>query len=113
MKTTNLFKLLLAIQAIALLVYSYFAFNNEGANLMQIFFSNVMALSWNGQFNLDFLCYLTLSGLWIMWRNRFSTSSVFMGILAMIMGIIVFAPYILYLLNKENGDLKRLLIGNH
>lgn len=30
----------------------------------------------------------------------------------MVMGIMVFAPYLLYLLTKEKGDLKKLLIGN-
>lgn len=108
----NLFKLLLIIQTVVVFVYTIWAFKNEGANLFDIFSSNIQSLTWNGQFNLDFSCYLTLSGLWIMWRNKFASSSIVFGIVAMILGIIVFAPYILYLYTKESGNLKKLLIGD-
>jgi hypothetical protein len=107
----NLLKLLLVSQTIVILVYTLMAFKNEGINLFAVFLSNVQSLTWNGQFNLDFSAYLTLSGLWVMWRNDFSPKSIVFGIVAMILGIIVFAPYLLFLLTKENGDLKKLLIG--
>lgn len=112
MKNNNLLKTLLGFQAIIVLIYTFFAFKNEGVNLFGIFMSNILSLTWNGQFNLDFSCYLTLSGLWIMWRNKFSSTSMVFGLIAMILGIIVFAPYVLYLLTNEKGDLKKLLIGN-
>lgn len=108
----NLFKPLLIIQTITLLTYTFIAFKNEGADLLSVFLTNIQSLNWNGQFNADFMCYLTLSGIWIMWRNKFTLSSIFIAIIAMIMGIIVFAPYILYLFVKEKGDAKKLLIGN-
>lgn len=111
MKTQDLLKALLIFQTIAVLIYSFSAFQQEGANLFGIFISNIQSFRWNGQFNLDFSCYLTLSGLWIMWRNKFSAGSVAIGIIAMIMGIILFAPYLLYLLSKEKGDLKKVLTG--
>lgn len=105
-------KILLTLLAIAVLAYTISAFQYEGANLLQVFASNITALNWSGQFNLDFSCYLMLSGLWIMWRNKFSARSIVLAIVAAIVGIMVFAPYILYLLQKENGDLKKVLIGN-
>jgi dolichyl-phosphate-mannose--protein O-mannosyl transferase len=108
----NLLKSLLIVQSAAVLIYTFFAFKNEGANLIGVFLANIQSLSWNGQFNLDFLCYLVLSGLWIMWRNKFSSKSIFVGFIAMILGIIFFAPYILWLLHKENGDLKQVLVGD-
>jgi len=107
-----LLRILLFSQTVALLAYTFFAFQNEGANLFQVFISNISSMTWNGQFNLDFSCYLTLSGLWIMWRNKFNSISVLMGLAAMILGIIVFAPYLLYLLKTENGDLQKILIGH-
>lgn len=107
-----LLSILLVSQTVALLVYTFFAFQNEGANLFQVFITSITSLTWNGQFNLDFSCYLMLSGLWIMWRKNFTASSVLFGLAAMILGIIVFAPYILYLLSKENGDLKKVLVGD-
>lgn len=112
MNNQSLIKILLVLQTIALLVYTFFAFQNEGADLFQIFIANIASMTWNGQFNLDFSCYLTLSGVWIMWRNKFNSTSILVGLTAMILGIIVFAPYVLYVLKKENGDLSKLLIGN-
>ena len=104
--------LLLVAQTIVLLVYTFFAFQNEGVRLFQIFIANIASLNWNGQFNLDFSCYLIVSGVWIMWRSKFENTSIAVGLTAMIFGIIVFAPYLLYLLKKENGELKKVLIGN-
>ncbi len=111
MNKQTFLKALLLTQTFALLAYTYFAFQNEGANLFQIFLLNIKSINWNGQFNLDFSCYLTLSGLWIMWRNKFSAKSIAIGFIAMILGIIAFAPYLLFLLIKENGNLKKVLLG--
>jgi hypothetical protein len=107
-----LLKSLLITQTITILCYTFFSFQREGANLFQIFVANITALNWSGQFNLDFSCYLTLSGLWIMWRNKFNSNSILFGIVAMILGIMAFAPYLLYLLTIEKGDLKKVVIGN-
>ncbi|MCX6213391.1 hypothetical protein [Spirosoma sp.] len=112
MNRQPLLRFLLLVQTIALLVYTYLAFQNEGANLLQVFFANMASLTWNGQFNLDFSCYLTLSGLWIMWRNKLAPAAIILALAAMIIGILAFAPYVLYLLTRENGDLKKVLIGD-
>jgi hypothetical protein len=112
MSNNGLFKTLLIVQTIGLLTYTYFAFQTEGADLFSVFINNVLSLNWSGQFNLDFLCYLTLSGFWIMWRNKFTNKSILLGLVAMVFGIVLFAPYLLWLTNKENGDIKRILIGD-
>ncbi len=112
MSRNYLFKTLLIIQTIGLLVYTVAAYQKEGADLFSIFINNVVSSNWSGQFNLDFLCYLTLSGIWIMWRNKFSTRSILLGTSAMVLGIVLFAPYLLWVTNKENGDLKKALIGD-
>lgn len=108
----NLLKLFLILQTIIVSVYTVIAFKNEGADLFSIFLSNIQSLTWNGQFNLDFSAYLMLSGLWIVWRNNYNPFSIFFGIIASIVGIIVFAPYLLYLLWVEKGNLKKVLIGD-
>lgn len=105
-------KSLLVIQTILLIGYTIYATQANGWDLLQVFVQNIMSLSWNGQFNLDFSSYLTLSALWIMWRNQFSVKSIAIGVTAMIIGFIVFAPYLLYLLTIEKGDLRKVLIGN-
>lgn len=112
MKNQLLLKSLLWAQTLLLLVYTIWAFNNEGPNLFAVFLANIQSLNWSGQFNLDFGCYLFLSGLWIMWRNQFTTPSIVFGVIAAILGIVVFAPYLLVLLAREKGDLRKVLIGN-
>ena len=107
----TLLKSLLIIQTVALLVYTGFAIRNEGWTLFNILTNNITALNWNGQFNLDFSCYLILSGIWIMWRNKFSVSSIIFSVIAMIIGIMAFAPYLLYLLIKEKGNISKMLLG--
>jgi hypothetical protein len=37
------------------------------------------AMTWPGQFNFDFLCFLTLSGLWLAWRHHFSLGGACIG----------------------------------
>jgi hypothetical protein len=112
MSKNYLLKTLLIVQTIGLLIYTVFSYQKEGANLLKAFTNNILLLSWSGQFNLDFLCYLTLSGFWIMWRNKFTIKSIFTGLIAMVLGIVMFAPYLLWLINKENGDIKRVLVGD-
>lgn len=112
MSRNNLFKTLLIVQTIGLLAYTFFAFKAEGAGLFSVFIDDILSLNWSGQFNLDFLCYLTLSGFWIMWRNKFTNKSILLGIAATVLGIVLFAPYLLWLVNKENGDLQRVLVGD-
>jgi hypothetical protein len=104
--------ILLIFMTLAVSGLTFLAFQQEGAGLFRVFINNIMAGGWNGQFNADFSSYLALSGLWIMWRNRFTASSIVLGLAAMIIGIIVFAPYLLYLLNREKGDLRKVLLGD-
>jgi hypothetical protein len=110
--TNTSLKGLLLIQTLTLLIYTGYVIAQDGLGLFQIFTDNILSLNWNGQFNLDFSCYLLLSGLWIMWRKRFSTQSILIAIPVMIMGIVVFAPYLLLLLINEKGDVKKLLLGD-
>lgn len=110
MKNRFLF-VLLVFQTAAVAVYTAIALSREGIDLLTPFLSNVASLGWSGQFNLDFLCYLMLSGLWVMWRSRFSLRAVLTGLMLMVLGIVAFAPYVLFLLLKENGNLKAVLVG--
>ncbi len=104
-------KALLIIQTVGLLVYTVIAIQNDGGNFLLRALEFSQTMKWIGQFTLDFNCYLMLSALWIMWRNRFSTQSIVLGITAMVLGIIVFASYLLYLISKEKGDIPRVIAG--
>ena len=113
MKKAPFLTLLLILQLAFILVFSFSAYQYQGPNLFQFFTENILEMNWNGQFNVDFICYLTLSGFWIMWRSKFTLTSVFIGSLAMVLGILFFAPYLMYLLNKADGNLKLLILGNY
>lgn len=102
----------LILQTLAVLVYTLIAISNEGPNFFSKALGFVSSLTWMGQFTLDFNAYLMLSALWILWRNKFSGASIFFAIIANILGIIVLAPYLLFLINEEKGDLKRVLVGD-
>jgi hypothetical protein len=109
---TLLFKMLLLFLVLTLAVYTGMVIQKEGVNFFAVFIENMLAINWNGQFHIDFLCYLILSGLWIMWRDRFSFSSIALACCAMVIGFLFLAPYVLYLLAKENGNFKKVLTGD-
>jgi hypothetical protein len=107
-----LFKMLLLSLSLTVAVYTGMVIQKEGINFFAVFIENMLAVNWNGQFHIDFMCYLILSGLWIMWRERFSVSSIALACCAMVIGFIFLAPYVLYLLAKENGNFKKVLTGD-
>jgi len=113
MKKQPLLTALLISQIGFMALYTAFAFQHEGPDLFSVFFSNLLALNWSGQFNLDFSFYLVLSGLWMVWRNGLPARSVALAVAAMILGILFFAPYLLYLLGVHQGDLRAVLVGRH
>lgn len=108
----SFFGALLLVQTIGMLFYTVIALKNDGFNFITRAQEFVLSMAWMGQFTLDFQCYLMLSALWIAWRNKFTGKAIVLALAAMILGIIVFAPYVLFLLNREKGDLKRVLLGD-
>lgn len=86
---------------------------NEGFNLVTPFVQPILELSWQGQFNIDFACYLVLSGIWMAWRGGFTGGSVALGVLAPPLGIAFLAPYLIYLIAQSQADPRRLLLGVH
>jgi hypothetical protein len=83
-----------------------------GVNLFPYFFGDMMALTWAGQFNLDFMFMLSFSALWTMWRNQFTLSGIGLGVLAFFFGAPFLCLYMLYLAKQTNGDLVAMLIGD-
>lgn len=112
MKNNSTLNIFLISYSIAVAIYTCFVFVNDGFNILNTFYNNVVALKWAGQFNLDFSGYLILAALWIAWRSKFTISSLLLSGLSMCMGILFFSPYILFLLTKEKGNLIRVLVGS-
>ena len=94
------FRILLVIMISGLLGYTGIVGVNHGWNLFPVFFGDIAAMTWPGQFNLDFMCLLTFSGLWLA-----------LGVLTIFGGTMVLAPYLLIAGFKANGDIKEILMG--
>ena len=110
-KTMNAFRILLIIFIVGILGFTGIVIFNHGWNLLPIFFGDMAAMTWPGQFNFDFMCFLILSGLWLAWRHHFSFGGIVLGVLGLIGGIMVLAPYLLIESFKANGEMKILLLG--
>jgi len=105
------FRILLAIFIIAIISFTGVVISNHGWNLLPIFFGDIAAMTWPGQFNFDFMCFLILSGLWLAWRHHFSVGGIALGVVGVFGGIMLLASYLLIASYKANGDVKILLLG--
>ena len=106
------FRLLLVSMLIVLGTYTTVVMLEYGMNLFQVFFGDMAAVNWSGQFNLDFMFMLTLSALWVSWRHRFTPAGLGLGVLAFFLGAGFLTVYLLVMSTKVNGDLRVLLLGD-
>lgn len=109
----TLIRFVLIAMIVLIVVFTLTAVANGGLNLITPFLSPIFAFSWQGQFNVDFVCYLVLSGIWMAWRGGFTRRSIALGLMAPPLGILFFAPYLLYLIGQTSGDPRKLLLGVH
>jgi hypothetical protein len=79
--------------------------------LLAVFFGDMAAMGWPGQFNLDFMFMLTLSAIWVAWRHQFSIAGLALGVLALFGGSLFLTIYLLIVGGKAKGDVKKLLLG--
>ena len=97
------FRVFLAVVFAGVFFYTATVGITHGWNLLPIFFGDIMAMTWAGQFNMDFTCFLLLSGLWLAWRHDFSPSGIALGAVGVFGGILVLAPYLLAASLKARG----------
>jgi hypothetical protein len=107
----TLFRLLLAMIFTAIALYTGVVVTHHGFNLLPVFFGDMAGLAWPGQFNLDFMCMLALSGLWVAWRHRFSGAGIALGIVAFFGGALFLSAYLLVESFRKRGDVEALLLG--
>lgn len=107
----TVFRILLVVMILALGAYTLMVGLDHGWNLFPAFLGDMAAMTWAGQFNLDFLCFLMFSGLWLAWRHRFSPGGLVLGVLGFFGGTMVLAPYLLFASLKAKGNMKVLLLG--
>lgn len=106
------FRLFLAACLIVIVGYTSVTIANHGLNLLPIFFGDMAAMGWPGQFNLDFFCFLLLSGLWVSWRGRFRPAALGLGVLAVFGGMLFLSIYLLIALSRTKGDIRQVLLGD-
>lgn len=105
------FRAMLIAAWLTLTIYTGTVIANHGIGLFPIFFGDITAAVWPGQFNADFLCFLMLSALWTAWRNKFTATGLLLAAVAFVGGAGFFLPYLLFLSFKTRGDIDLLLTG--
>lgn len=106
------FRVLLVCILTALIIYTGIVISQHGWNLLPVFFGDIAKMAWPGQFNMDFLGFLTLSALWTAWRHHFSVLGLALGVAAFFGGMMFLAPYLLAASMHAKGDVKTLLLGH-
>ena len=105
------FRTLLLLIWLVIAGYTALVVAHHGANLLPVFFGDMAAMAWPGQFNLDFFTFLLLSGLWVSWRHQFSPAGLGLALIAVFGGMLFLSGYLLFHSFKTNGDIKALLLG--
>ena len=106
------FRILLSTLLAIVVAYTVVVIANHGMGLVPIFFGAMAEMTWQGQFNLDFMFMLSLSALWVLWRNEFRGVAIPLGLLAFFFGAPFLTAYFLYLSFREDGNVPRMLLGN-
>lgn len=101
----------LLLITVVVAAYTFITISQFGPNFLIPALQNLNSLNWSGQFTLDFSAYLFLSAVWVFWRNHHRTNAAILALCAGIFGILFFAPYLIYLLFTEKGDVTKVLVG--
>ncbi len=109
----NILRFYLFFSITIIFAISFYVVVAEGSNWPAIYFSDIYALGWRAQFNIDFLIHLLLLATWVSWREGFTLKGNIFGFLSIFMGGMFGFPYILFATYKAKGDPKLLLLGVH
>ncbi len=105
------FRVLLVAMFVIVAVYTAIVIAAHGMNLFAVFFADIARMGWAGQFNVDFMCFLVFSGLWVAWRHEFSPAGLGLGVVAFFGGAPFLSVYLFIASFAANGDVKELLLG--
>ena len=107
----NIFRLLLVAIIAVVCVYTSITIANQGIDLYTVFFGGMADMTWRGQFNLDFLCFLMMSAIWVAWRHAFTAIGLVLGFAAFNLGAPFLAGYLLVQSYRTNGNVAAMLLG--
>jgi hypothetical protein len=68
---------------------------------------------WRAMLNSDFSVHLLLAALWILYRERSPIIGVVCALLALLVGMPFTLMYIFVTTFREDGDMRRVLLGRH
>jgi len=105
------FRTLLVVIWASLVGYTAIVIANHGPGLLGVFFGDMAAMGWPGQFNLDFMSMLLLSALWVAWRHQFSVAGLVLGALAFFGGGLFLTAYLFITLGQSGSDMRQVLLG--
>lgn len=105
------FRIFLILVFLAVAGYTGVVVVNHGVDLFSVFFGDMAKLAWPGQFNLDFMCLLALSGIWVAYRHRFRPMGIGLGVCAFVGGVFFLSAYLLVESVRARGDVASLLLG--
>lgn len=105
------FRIFMVAIFVAIFVYTAVTISNHGWNLIPIFFGDMQAMAWPGQFNFDFMTFLLLSGFWVSWRHHFSAKGLLLGLVAVFGGMLFLSLYLYITSIACKGNVKELLMG--
>ena len=108
----TLFQLLLSLLLVTLAGYTAVVIVNHGWNFFPTAFDEVFAMTWQKQFNVDFMGFLVLSAVWTAWRHSFSLTGLALCLVAFFGGVLFLSAYLLVLSFQVKGDAAALLLGN-
>lgn len=106
------FRIFLVMFWLVLIGYTLVVTVNHGLILFAVFFGDMASMGWPGQFNVDFMGFLLLSAIWVLWRNQFRPSCYPLAFLAAVGGMSFLPIYLLYLGHQTDGDMGRILLGD-
>jgi hypothetical protein len=107
-----LFRLLLSVMLVAIVAYTGVVIARHGMDFLPVFLGDIARMGWAGQFNLDFMCMLLLSALWVAWRHRFGAGGIALALLAFFGGAPFLCVYLLIEGARSGGDARAMLLGH-
>lgn len=106
------FRILLSLMFLTIAAYTAVTISHHGLGLLTVFFGDMRAMTWPGQFNLDFFTFLLMSGLWLAWRHNFSPAGLAFGIVGVFGGMLFLSAYLLVASFRAKGDIRVMLLGD-
>lgn len=94
-----------------IVIYTGQVILTDGFDLVTPFFGDMAAMTWPGQFNLDFMTFLLLSALWVAWRHQFSPAGLALAAIASVGGMLFLSIYLLINSFRPNATIETLLLG--